>query len=248
MGRFAGKTILITGGTSGIGLETAKRIASEGGNVFVTGTDAGRLEAAMKAHPSIVGIASDARDPDAAVSLADTISAKSDGLDGLFLNAGKGGLSPLGSITLDSFRQTFELNVAGTLFAAQALAPLVKSGGAMLLMASGAKTKGTADIALYAGSKGAIRSIALVLARAMLPQRVRVNTISPGPIDTSFHNPPEATTEDLADVKAMFKAMVPMGRMGEVAEAAAVATFLLSDESSFVTGADYAVDGGEAQL
>jgi NAD(P)-dependent dehydrogenase (short-subunit alcohol dehydrogenase family) len=248
MGRFSDQTFVITGGSSGIGLATAQRIANEGGRVLITGTNDKRLAHATALHSNIHGLRSDAADPAAADPLAAEAKRLFGELNGVFLNAGFGVLSPLGSITLELFRKQFEVNVAGVLFGAQALAPLVKSGGSLLLMASGAKTKGMAGAALYAGSKGAVRSITLVLARELAPRGIRVNTISPGPIDTHFHEKLNMPAAMLKEMDAAFKKMIPLGRVGTVAEAAAVASFLLSSEASFVTGADYPVDGGEAQL
>lgn len=246
MTRFNGQSFVITGGTNGIGLATAERIAAEGGRVLVTGRNGERIAAAEAKHANIHAVASDATDPEAAPRLAEEARKLFGELDGAFFSAGAGVPSPLGGITLDDFRRTFDLNVAGTLFAAQALAPLVKRGGSLLLTASGAKTKGIPGALLYASSKGAVRSMTLVLARELLPQGIRVNTLSPGPIDTDFHAAP--TPELSAEIQEMMRKMVPLGRMGTLAEAAAVATFLLSSEASFVTGADYPVDGGEAQL
>jgi NAD(P)-dependent dehydrogenase (short-subunit alcohol dehydrogenase family) len=248
MGRFSDQSFVITGGSSGIGLATARRIVAEGGRVLVTGTNDKRLEAAKALHHNIHTLKSDAADPAAAEVLANEAKHLFGQLSGVFLNAGFGVLSPLGSITLELFRKQFETNVAGVLFGAQALAPLVKRGGTLLLMASGAKTNGMPGSALYAGSKGAVRSITLVLARELAPRGIRVNTISPGPIDTHFHERLNIPPEKLKELEAALQAAIPLGRIGKVEEAVAVATFLLSDEASFVTGADYPVDGGEAQL
>ncbi|MXO60670.1 SDR family oxidoreductase [Altererythrobacter salegens] len=248
MGRFTDRSYVVTGGSNGIGKATALRIAEEGGKVLVTGLNPERLAAVSNLHPNITGVRNNAREQAEADALAEKVKQQFGKIDGVFLNAGIGIPSPLGSITLDSFRETFELNVAGVLFGAQSLAPLMKSGSSMLLTCSGAKLKGTPEAALYAGSKGAIRSIALVLARALLAQGIRVNTISPGPIATDFHGGGALPAEQQAEMEAVLKKMIPLGRVGGVEEAVAVATFLLSPESSFVTGADYPVDGGEAQL
>jgi len=247
MTRFETQAFVITGGTRGIGLATAKRIAAEGGRVLVTGLNAEHL-AAADAIDGISVLKSDASDPEATIAMAAEARRLFGELDGVFLNAGIAVYEPLAEITPESFRRLFALNVGGAVFGAQALAPLVKRGGSLLLMASGAKTKGAPGAALYAGSKGAVRSIALVLARELGARGIRVNTISPGPIDTDFHADLGSLKIEPAEFAEIIKKMIPMGRMGEVAEAAAVATFLLSRDASFVTGADYPVDGGEAQL
>lgn len=245
--RFQGKKIVVTGGTNGIGLATAQRIASEGGEVLVTGRNPDRLSKA-NAIDGIRAIENNAADPAAADDLAAAVRDAFGAVDGVFLNAGLGVIASLGDVSNELYRQQFDLNVGGVLFGAQALAPLVNEGGCLLLMASGAKTKGIPGSILYAGSKGAVRSIALVLARELKQKGIRVNTISPGPIETDFHGPPPDDPAQAAVIADMLKSMIPLGRMGRLEEAAAVASFLLSDEASFVTGADYPVDGGEAQL
>jgi NAD(P)-dependent dehydrogenase (short-subunit alcohol dehydrogenase family) len=246
MSRFAGKSVVITGGSGGIGLAVARRICDEGGRVLVTGRNAERLRAVS--GNGIHGLVNDASKPDDAIALAAEAGRLFGKVDALLVSAGRGTLSPLGTITLDQFRDIFEINVAGGLFAVQAMAPLMGEGGSIVLTASGAKTKGVPGAALYASSKGAVRSLTLVLARELGPRGIRVNTLSPGPIDTEFHAKVSDDPGFLDEMNAMFEKMVPMGRLGRVEEAAAVASFLLSDESTFVTGADYAVDGGEAQL
>jgi NAD(P)-dependent dehydrogenase (short-subunit alcohol dehydrogenase family) len=245
--RFSGQTFLITGGTSGIGLATAKRIAAEGGKVLVTGSNKERLEAAARVE-GVHAFQSDVSKPEAAKGLAAEARRLFGELDGVFLNAGVAIYGSLSEITPEDYRRLFDVNVGGVVFSAQALAPLVKAGGSVLLMASQAKTKGVPMALLYAASKGAVRSIALVLARDLKERGIRVNSISPGPIATSFHDLAPGDPERTREIEAMITAMIPMGRFGRVEEAVAVATFLLSSDSSFVTGADYAVDGGEGQL
>jgi NAD(P)-dependent dehydrogenase (short-subunit alcohol dehydrogenase family) len=249
MARFSGQSVVITGGTNGIGLAVAQRVVGEGGRVLVTGLNDERLAAAKAFHTDIHILRNDSADPKAADSLAAEVKKVFGEVDAVLLHAGVGVFAPLGEITPELYRRQFDLNVGGVLFGAQALAPLIKRGGTLVLTASGVKTKGVPGSALYAGSKGAVRSIALVLARELGPRDIRVNTVSPGPINTSFHArvvglPPELE----AKIGALLKGSIPMGRLGSVDEAAAVVTFLLSNESSFVTGADYPVDGGEAQL
>ncbi|WP_066554707.1 SDR family NAD(P)-dependent oxidoreductase [Croceicoccus bisphenolivorans] len=246
-GRFEGQSFVITGGTNGIGLGTARRIVTEGGRVLVTGRNPERL-AAAEAIEGVHAIANDAADPAAAPALAQAARDLFGTVDGVFLNAGMGVISPLSDITEELYRKQFDLNVGGVLFGAQALAPVIKQDGCMLLMASGVKTKGIPGAILYAGSKGAVRSIAMVLARELKPQGIRVNTISPGPIETDFHGPASNDPGQAEEIAELLRAMIPLGRMGRLEEAVAVATFLLSNEATFVTGADYPVDGGEAQL
>lgn len=248
MTRFKDQSFVVTGGSSGIGLAAALGIAQAGGRVLVTGTNAERLEAARAAHPAVRTMLNDAAIPADADALAAEAGRLFGRIDGVFLNAGKGGGAPLGRITPAVFDELFRLNVGGPLFGAQALAPLLNDGGSILVTASAAKDKGMAGAAVYSATKGAVRSMVRALARELAPRRIRVNTLSPGPIQTPFFERlgrPQAALDQLA---AAIKASNPMGRLGTAEEAAAVALFLLSGESSFVTGADYAVDGGEAQL
>lgn len=246
MTRFAGKTIVITGGSSGIGLATAQRIVAEGGQVLVSGTNADKL-AAVRSQ-SLHVVENDAADPAAANALASEAQRLFGEIDGAFLNAGIGAGAPLDKITPDLYRRLMDLNVGGVLFGAQALAPLIRSGGSILVTASAAKDKGMAGAAIYSATKGAVRSMVKGLARELAPRNIRVNTVSPGPIETPFFERLGRPPEQLEMLHKHIASTNPMGRMGTMGEAAAVAAFLLSTEAGFVTGSDYAVDGGEAQL
>jgi NAD(P)-dependent dehydrogenase (short-subunit alcohol dehydrogenase family) len=244
--RFAGKTVVVTGGSSGIGLATAQRIVTEGGRVLVTGTNAKKLAAV--ATESIHVLENDASDPAAADELAAEAERLFDRLDGAFFNAGVGAAAPLGHITPELYHRLMDLNVGGVLFGAQALAPLMREGGSILVTASVAKDRGMATASLYSATKGAVRSMVLGLARELLPRKIRVNTLSPGPIETPFFERLGIPPEQNAAIESHIKSTNPMGRFGTMAEAAAVAAFMLSDEAGYVTGADYTVDGGESQL
>ncbi len=248
MGRFTGKAIVITGGTNGIGLAAAGRIIDEGGTVLATSANAANLEAAKARLPSLHVLRNDAADPAAATALADEARRLFGEIDGAFLNAGVGAGAPLGAISPELFRHLMDLNVGGPLFGIQALAPLIKTGGSIVITASIAKDKGIPSSAIYSATKGAVRSLVRGFARDLLAQNIRVNSVSPGPIETQFFKrlglPPEFTTQ----IEQGLAHANPMGRMGTAEEAANVAVFLLSDEASYVTGSDYVVDGGEAQL
>lgn len=216
--------------------------------MLITGSDPARLEAAQRQIPSAAILQNDASRPEAADALATEAQRLFGAVDAVFLNAGVGTGAPLGSLTADMFRQIMDINVAGPLFGAQALAPVMRDGGAVLVTASIAKDKGMPASALYSASKGAVRAMVRGLARELAQRQIRVNTISPGPIETDFFNRLGLPAEHLDMVKQHIASANPLGRMGTADEAAAVALFLLSDESTFVTGADYFVDGGEAQL
>lgn len=248
MARFAGKSIVVTGGSSGIGLAVARRIVDEGGRVLITGSNAGRLNDAKARNPGVEVLLNDAGDATAADALAAEAGRMFGTIDAAFLNAGIGAGAPLGHLTYDMYRHVMDINVAGPLFGVQALAPIMRDGGAFLITASIAKEKGMQASALYSATKGAVRSMSLGFARELAPRQIRVNTISPGPIETDFFVRMGLPAEQLAMAEQYMIASNPLGRMGKVEEAAAVATFLLSSEASYVTGSDYAVDGGEAQL
>lgn len=248
MSRFSNKAVVVTGGSSGIGLATALRIVAEGGRVLVTGSDGDRLQAVQAAHPGIATLVNDAAQPDAGQALAAEAIRLFGQIDAAFLNAGVGAGAPLEYLTPDTYRHVIDVNLGGPLFATQALAPILRDGGSILVTASIAKDKGMPASALYAASKGAVRAMVRGFARELAPRRIRVNTISPGPTETDFFKRLGLPDEQLAMVQQHIAAGNPLGRMGSAEEIAAVATFLLSDEASYVTGADYFVDGGEAQL
>lgn len=248
MERFAGKAVVVTGGTSGIGLAAAIRIAAEGGRVLVTGSNAERLDMVRAAHPDFAVLQNDAGDPDAADALAAEAGRLFGRIDAAFLNAGVGAGAPLGALTPEVYRRLMDVNVGGPMFATQALAPILRDGGAIVVTASIAKEKGMMASALYSASKGAVRSLVRGFARELAPRRIRVNSLSPGPIETDFFVRLGLPDEQLAMVEKHMAATNPLGRMGTAEEAAAVALFLLSDEAGYVTGSDYFVDGGEAQL
>ncbi|WP_242123874.1 SDR family oxidoreductase [Sphingobium sp. Sx8-8] len=246
MARFTGKSVVITGGSSGIGLATAQRIVAEGGQALITGTNAEKLAAARA--EGIHALENNAADFAAADALAAKAKELFGQIDGVFLNAGIGKGAHLGHITPEFYHLQMDLNVGGVIFGAQALLPLLRQGGSILVTASAAKDRGIVEGAIYSATKGAVRSMVRGLARELAPQGIRVNCVSPGPIETPFFERIGLPKEVLDMIVQHATQTNPLGRMGRVEEAAAVAAFLLSDEASFVTGADYAVDGGEAQL
>jgi NAD(P)-dependent dehydrogenase (short-subunit alcohol dehydrogenase family) len=249
MGKLEGKVAVITGGNSGIGLATAKRFVAEGAYVFITGRRQAELDAAVKEVgknvTSVRGDVSNLADLD---RLYATVKEQKGRVDILFANAGIGKPVPLGSITEEEFDKTFDVNVKGLLFTVQKALPLFQNGGSIILNASIASTKGFEAFSVYSASKAAVRSFARSWTNDLKTRRIRVNTLSPGPIETPILQGLASSEAEANQIKANFVSMVPMGRMGNPDEIATVAVFLASDDSSYVTGIELFVDGGLAQI
>lgn len=246
MGQLDGKTALVTGGTSGIGLATAKRLSDEGAYVFITGRNRTRLDAAaasIDAH----GVQSDISKPEELDALATEIAAHGTGLDIVFANAGGGDFATLADVTPQHYRDNFDRNVAGTVFTVQKTLPLLNDGASIILAGSTAASEGTPAFGLYAASKAAIRSLGRTWAAELADRMIRVNTIVPGPIETPGLTglAPADQQQELLDGMA---ASLPLKRVGKPEEIAAAVLFLASDQSSFMTGAELAVDGGQIQV
>jgi NAD(P)-dependent dehydrogenase (short-subunit alcohol dehydrogenase family) len=242
MARFEKKRVLITGGTSGMGLAGAKRIVAEGGTVIVTGLNPDRITSTQRAlgdrgHV----IASDAGDP-ASVALLVEAASEVGGLDGLWLNAGYAALGTPEEVDADSFDRMMAANVRGPMLQLAALSDHLTNGASVVVTSSSSTYEGAAATSLYAATKGALVAMARSWATALAPRAIRVNVVVPGPIDTNFrHFLPDDAKSGFEDFVI---GQVPLGRAGTPDEAAAVALFLLSDDASYVTGSQYAVDGG----
>ena len=250
MSKLEGKVAVITGGSSGIGLATAQTFASEGAQVFITGRRQNELDAAVKQiGKNAIGVQGDVSNLEDLDRLYAQVKARQARIDVLFANAGGGEFVALGSITEEQFDKTFSINVKGLLFTVQKALPLFQDGGSIILNASVAGSKGIEAFSVYSATKAAVRSFARVWTIDLKPRRIRVNAISPGPIDTPIlNNLPMSTKEELDQLKTNLASGVPMGRMGQPDEVAKAALFLASDDSSFVTGIELFVDGGLAQI
>jgi len=249
MKRFEGKTALVTGGTSGIGLATAKRLIEEGAKVIVTGSRDKSLDEARRALGNgVVAIRNDAGNPQSATDLAREVSKVAPKLDAVFFNAGFGRFQPLEAVNAEEFDAHYAVNVRGPLLQAKALAPLLNEGSAIVLNTSVVHGKGFPNMAIYASTKGAVRTLTRVLARELAPRNIRVNAVSPGPIETNFFERTGMSEQAISEFGKTVAASVPLQRFGKPEEVAAVATFLLSSDASYVTGAEYSVDGGMGEL
>jgi NAD(P)-dependent dehydrogenase (short-subunit alcohol dehydrogenase family) len=243
-----GKTALVTGGNSGIGLATAQRLAAEGAHVFLTGRNQDTIDAAVATiGDSATGIRADVSNVDDLTAVAQAISARGHGLDILFANAGGGEFTALGEISADQFNSVFLTNVGGTLFTVQTMLALLNPGASIVLTGSTAAYNGTPAFSIYAATKAAIRSFGRTWATELIPRGIRVNTVIPGPIETPGLTglAPAGQGQLLLDGEA---ARIPMGRVGRPDELASAVLFLASDQSSFITGTELFVDGGQSDL
>jgi NAD(P)-dependent dehydrogenase (short-subunit alcohol dehydrogenase family) len=248
MERYQGKKAVIIGGTSGMGLATAKMLLDGGARVLVTGRSAAGLESAQKEiGKRAIVVSSDARSLTDIDVLASSVKAEFDAFDLLFVNAGFSIPTPLESVNEAVFDEMFNLNAKGPFFAVQRLAPLINRGGSVVLTTSVANVKGLPGQATYGAAKAALRSLARVLAAELLPQEIRVNAVSPGPIDTGILEKVFPTEEMRTKVKGHTAGIIPMKRFGMSDEIAKAVLFLAFD-ATFTTGAELPVDGGWSQL
>jgi NAD(P)-dependent dehydrogenase (short-subunit alcohol dehydrogenase family) len=247
--RLSNKVALITGGTSGIGLEAAKLFHSEGARVIVTSADQARLDAASRELGSdVLALRADLRLPDQLDKVFDEIQRRFGRLDILFANAGVGLAAPLDAVTEQQIDEQFAVNFKGIFFAVQKAAPLLAKGGSVVLTTSFLNAVGTPGLSILSATKAAVRSLARSLGAELAPRGIRVNALSPGPISTPFHSKLGLSAGQLKEVAAGIEAQVPLHRFGEANEIAKAALFLASDEASFMTGSEVVVDGGLSQL
>jgi NAD(P)-dependent dehydrogenase (short-subunit alcohol dehydrogenase family) len=247
--KLAGKIAVITGANSGIGLATAKRFVEEGAHVVITG----RREKELKDAAAFIGrnvttVAGDVSRLEDLDRLYAVVKEKHGHIDSLFANAGGGTVAPLATATESHFDKIFDVNVKGLFFTVQKALPLFKDGGSIILTSSNANVLGVPAFTAYAASKAAVRSFARGWTMELKDRKIRVNSMSPGPIETPALEKAGLTAEQAEQAAAQFASQVPLGRRGKPEEIAAVVVFLASDESSYITGVDLAVDGGMAQV
>ena len=248
-GKLEGKVALITGGNSGIGLATAKQFVNEGAYVFITGRREAELAAAKKQiGKNVTAIQGDVSNLDDLDRLFAQIRKEKGKIDIVFANAGVARYAPLGAITEDFFDSIFDINVKGVLFTVQKSLPLLRDGGSIILNASIVATKGLSSNSVYSATKAAVRSFARTWTTDLKDRRIRVNAISPGPIDTPGLSELLASSETGEQRKKMISTTVPLGRFGRPEEIAKAVVFLASDDASYITGIELFVDGGFAQV
>lgn len=249
MRKLEGKTAVITGGASGIGLATAKRFVTEGAFVYIFGRRQEALDAAMaELGPNARAVRGDTTKSDDLDRLFETVQAEKAGIDVLFANAGVGEFAPLGAITPEHYAHAFDINVKGTLFTVQKALPLLRRGASVIMTGSTVGVMGTPAMSVYSASKAAIRNFARSWALDLKGTDVRVNVLSPGATETQTIKELFEGTGMADEMTASFVEKTPLGRLGDPAETAAVAAFLASDDSSYMTGGEIFVDGGYAQI
>jgi NAD(P)-dependent dehydrogenase (short-subunit alcohol dehydrogenase family) len=247
--RFNNKVVVVTGGTSGIGLATAKAFAAEGASVFVTGRRQDALDAAVKQIGGrVTGVQGDMANLADIDRLYDAVQQKHAQIDVVFANAGGGEMVPLGAISEDHYERTFDTNVKGVLFTVQKALPLLKDGAAIVLTGSTAGASGTSALSVYGASKAAVRNFARNWILDLKDRHIRVNTISPGVTDTAGLDELFGGGEQAAGVKDYLAGLIPAGRIGQPEEIAKAVLFLASDDASFVNGIELFADGGQVQI
>ena len=249
MNRFEGKSVLVTGGSSGIGLAAAQAFAAEGARVVITGRDAAALDRAKALlGASALVVSNDVGNIAAARQLADAIAAQKIKLDAVFINAGTAKFSAFADVDEAFWDQSFNTNVKGAYFQIQALLPLLNQGASIVLNGSVNAHIGMPNTSVYGASKAALISLAKTLSAELLPRGVRVNVVSPGPIKTPLYGKLGMEAATLDTVAAQIQSQIPLGRFGTPQELAATVLHLAAPESAFIVGTEVVVDGGMIQL
>jgi NAD(P)-dependent dehydrogenase (short-subunit alcohol dehydrogenase family) len=250
MNKLEGKVAVVTGGSSGIGLATAKRFVDEGAYVFITGRRKSELETAVsQIGKNVTGVQSDVSKMADLDKVYEAVREQKGKLHIVFANAGTGAFAPLGQITEEHFDKQFDVNVRGLLFTVQKALPLLQPGGSIVLNASIVSSTGSPAFSVYSATKAAVRSFARTWSVDLKEHKIRVNAISPGVIPTPGYNTSLGMTQEQVDqfVQSSIGG-IPLGRPGTADEIAKAVLFLASDDSSYITGIELFVDGGLAQI
>jgi NAD(P)-dependent dehydrogenase (short-subunit alcohol dehydrogenase family) len=247
--RFKNKVVLVLGGNSGIGLAASKAFAAEGAKVRITGRHRATLDAAETEIPGSRSFRADIADGEAMDEVYAGIGQADGRIDVLFINAGVGGFAPLRAITEDAWDQVHSVNLKGCVFALQKALPLMGRGASVVVTGSIGAHGALEGNGTYAAAKAGLYMAMKVFAKELVGEGIRVNVVSPGPIDTPLlHRNPGMSDEDVAALKQMMIANIPMHRMGEADEVAKAVLFLASEDAAFITGANLFVDGGLIEL
>lgn len=248
-GRLKDKVAVITGGSSGIGLATAERFVEEGAYVFILGRRQAELDKAKaRIGRNVTAVQGDVADLRDLERLYELVRAEKGAVDIVVAGAGVVEVQSIGTVTVEHFDRTFQVNARGVFFTVQSALPLMTRGGSIVLVSSATHSKGFPGYDVYSAAKAGVRSFARTWAIALKDRGIRVNTLSPGPIDTPLIDTQFRTKQEADQARTMFAGMVPLGRLGRPEEMAAAALFLASDESSFSTGIDLVADGGVSQV
>lgn len=247
--RFNNKVVVVTGGTSGIGLAAAKAFVAEGAAVFITGRRQDVLDAAVREIGGrVTGVRADMSRLADIDRVYDAVQQRHAQIDVVVANAGGGTMLPLGAITEEQYQQTFDTNVKGTIFTVQKALPLLKDGASIVLLSSNAGSSGTPAFSVYGASKAAVRNLARSWILDLKDRHIRVNVVSPGPTETVGLTDVFGGGEQAQNIKNSLATQIPVGRVGRPDEIAAAALFLASDDASFINGAELFVDGGVTQI
>jgi NAD(P)-dependent dehydrogenase (short-subunit alcohol dehydrogenase family) len=247
--RFKDKVVVVLGGNSGIGLASARAFAAEGARVRITGRHRETIDAAVAEMPGSRGFRADIADLAAMGEVYAELGAADGRIDVLFINAGIGGFAPLRAITEDAWDQVHSVNLKGCVFALQQALPLLRRGSSVVVTGSIGAHGALAGNGTYAAAKAGLYMAMKVFAKELVGEGIRVNVVSPGPIDTPvLHLNPGMSADDVAALKQMMIANIPMHRMGESEDVAKAVLFLASEDAAFITGANLFVDGGLIEL
>lgn len=249
MRTFENKVVIVTGGTSGIGLATAQAFSQAGASVFITGRRKDALDAAVRTIGGrVTGVQADMSKLVDIDRLYDAVQQKHGHIDVVFANAGGGEMAPLGAISEEHYQKTFDTNVKGTLFTVQKALPLLRDGASIILTSSTTSISGTPAFSVYSATKAAVRNFARNWILDLKDRHIRVNAISPGVTDTAGLNELFGNGQSAENTKNYLAGLIPAGRVGQPEEIAKAVLFLASDDASFINGVELFVDGGQAQI